>query len=70
MQIYNLHSQDTRKAKDFKVIVNEEYDKNGKLRKNRYVQFTLIGKHRQWPDFMAIKDFKRLNPTVTVKGLD
>lgn len=69
MKIFNLHSNNTREAEDFKVISNEEYDKYGKKVVNKYVQYTIIGKNRTWPDFMPVKEFKKLNPKVEVKGL-
>ena len=69
-KIFNLHSNGTRDATDFQVISTEEYDKHGKPKTNLYVQYTIIGKNRTWPDFMPVKDFKKLNPKVKVKGLD
>lgn len=70
VKIYNLHSNATRVASDFKVITNEEYDEEGLLKTKTYVEYTIIGNNRTWPDFMPVNDFKRLNPDVTVKGLD
>ena len=70
MTIYNLHSNAAREVEDLKVIAHDEYDKNGKMRTNRYVEYTVIGKNRTWKDFMTIRDFKRLNPKVVVKGLN
>jgi hypothetical protein len=59
-----------REVKDLQIVTHEEYDKNGKLKKNRYVQFTVIGKQHEWPDFMTIREFKKHNPTVIVDGLN
>ena len=70
MTINNLHSSGPKEVEDLKVVAHQEYNKNGKMRTNRYVEYTVIGQNRQWTDFMSIRDFKRLNPTVTVKGLD
>ena len=71
MQIYNLHTKDQRHVEDLKVVAYEEFDKNGKRRNNRYVQYTVIGNgDRTWIDFMTIKDFKRLNPNITIIGLN
>lgn len=71
MDIYNLHTSDKRHVEDLQVVAYEEFTKSGKKRTNRYVQYTVIGNgDRTWTDFMSIKDFKRLNPDVTVKGLD
>jgi len=69
-KIFNLHSNDTKEADDFKVISSEEYDKYGKKVVNKYVQYTVIGQNRTWPDFMSVKEFKKLNPKVEVKGLN
>ncbi len=49
-----------------KVAAHKEYDKKGKKRTNRYVEFTVLGKNRKWKDFMPIKDFKRLNPDIKI----
>ena len=69
-KIFNMHSNDTKEADDFKVISSEEYDKYGKKVVNKYVQYTVIGNNRTWPDFMPVKEFKKLNPKVEVKGLN
>jgi len=70
MKIFNLHSDSVKDAQDFQVITNDEYDSNGKLVTRKYVQFTIIGNNHTWPDFMSIKDFKKLNPKVKVKGVN
>lgn len=68
-KIYNLHSNDQKEAGDFKVKAHKEYNKHGKLQTNRYVEYTIHGKHRKWEEFMSIEDFKKYNPNVRVKGL-
>lgn len=68
-KIYNLHSNSEKTAEDFKLISNEEYDNDGQLVTNKYVQFTVIGNNRTWPDFMSVEEFKKLNPKIKVKGL-
>lgn len=68
-KIFNLHSNNIKEAKDFKVMSHEEYDKHGKTQTNTYVEYMIIGKNRKWEDFMTVKDFKKLNPRVAVKGL-
>lgn len=71
MKIFNLHTKDERDVADLKVVAYDEYDKKGKMRTNRYVQYTILGKgDRTWTDFMPVKEFKKLNPTITVSGLD
>lgn len=69
MHIYNAHSKDKREVKDLTVVAHEEFNKKGKLQTNRYVQYTVIGNSREWPDFMTIKEFKKYNPDVKVEGL-
>ena len=69
VKIFNLHSNGPREAKDFKVMAHEEYDQHGKLRTNRYVEYTIVGNNRSWTDFMSVRAFKKLNPTVPVEGL-
>ena len=66
MEIFNLHSNNKKKIKGLKVTSHKEYDKNGKERTNRYVEFTVVGNNRQWKDFMPVKDFKRLNPEISI----
>lgn len=66
MQIFNLHSDKKRKIKDLKKTSHKEYDEHGKKQTNHYIEFTIIGKNRKWVDFMSVKDFKRLNPTVDI----
>jgi len=66
MEIFNLHSNSKKKIKDLKVVSHKEYDKNGKKRNNKYVEFTIIGKNHQWMDFMLLKDFKKLNPKIII----
>ncbi|MFH1536185.1 MAG: hypothetical protein ABIC96_03920 [Patescibacteria group bacterium] len=70
VKIFNLHSNNIREAEGFKVISHEEYDRDGKLRTNQYVEYMIIGKNRKWEDFMTVKEFKKLNPKVKVKGLN
>lgn len=70
MKIYNLHSKDSKEVEDIKIVSHEEYDKKGKSVVNKYVQYTVIGKNRTWADFMPVKDFKKLNPKVKIKGLN
>lgn len=67
MKIFNLHSSDEKTVENLKVIDHEEYDKNGQLQVNTYVEYTVIGKNRKWTDFMPINDFKKLNPKVKIK---
>lgn len=69
-KIYNPHTKGPSEAQDFVVRTHQEFNKAGVKRNKRYVEYTVIGKNRQWTDFMTIRDFKRLNPTVTVKGLE
>lgn len=61
----NIKSQ---KVKNLKLTSHEEYDKSGKLKVNKYVEFMVVGKNRTWPDFMTIKDFKKLNPSLEIKN--
>ena len=68
MKIRNLHTKDTREVEDLKVIAYEEYDKFGKMKNNKYVQYTIVSA-RPWIDCMPVKDFKRLNPKIRVAGL-
>lgn len=67
MKIYNLHSKNKKEIKDLKKSSYKEYDEDGKLKTNHYVEFEVIGKNRTWKDFMPIEDFKRLNPSISVK---
>lgn len=69
MKIKTLHTNDERDVDDLKVVAYEEYDKYGKLKTNKYVEF-MIQSARPWKDFMPIRDFKRLNPKVKVAGLN
>jgi len=71
IRIYKYHSQKAKDiklqtVKDLRATSHEEYDKWGKLRKNHYVEFVVVGKNRQWQDFMTVKDFKKLNPGVSI----
>ena len=66
MKIFNLHSNKERKIKDLKKTSHKEYDKNGVEQTNHYVEFTIVGNNREWTDFMTVKDFKRLNPNITI----
>ncbi len=73
MKIFNLHTNDERNVEDVKVVAYDEYDKNGRIRTNRYVQYTVLGNpgsNRAWTDFMPVKNFKKLNPNITVEGLN
>lgn len=70
VKIYNLHSNSEKEAEDFQLISSEEYGNDGQLVVNKYVQFTIIGRNRTWPDFMSVEDFKKLNPEIKVKGLN
>ena len=67
MKIKGLHTNNLQEAKNLQKTSHEEYDKYGKLKSNHYVEFTVVGKNRTWKDFMPLKDFKRLNPKITIK---
>ena len=69
MKIQNLHTKDMREVEDLKVVTYEEFDKSGKARNNKYVQYTIVSA-RPWTDFMPVKQFKKLNPDVEVIGLN
>ena len=66
-KIFNLHSNDEKNVKDLKAVIHKEYNKNGKMQKNKYVEFTVIGNNSEWRNFMPFKDFKKLNPDVKIK---
>jgi len=63
MKIYNLHTRDERDVEDLKVVAYDEFDKHGKIKTNKYVEF-MIKSARSWKDFMPLKDFQRLNPKI------
>lgn len=69
MKIFNLHTKDLRDVEDVKVVAYDEYNKDGKLCSNKYVQYTITS-DRPWTDFMPVKQFKKLNPDVVVAGLN
>lgn len=69
MKIKTLHTNDEREVEDLKVVSYDEYDSQGNMTTNKYVEF-MIKSARSWKDFMPVKDFKRLNPTVKVAGLN
>ncbi len=67
MKIKSLHTEAPQEAKNIQKTSHKEYDKYGKLKNNHYVEFTVVGKNRSWKDFMPLKDFKRLNPEITIE---
>lgn len=67
MKILDLHSKKVRNVKNLKRNKHKEYDKNGKLKTRHYIEFTIIGKNREWRDYMYVDDFKKLNPKVSIK---
>jgi len=69
IKIYKYHTKGKKFIKaqnveDLKVTTHEEYNQFGKLQSNHYVEFTIIGNNRTWPDFMEFDDFKQLNPQI------
>lgn len=64
--IINPHSKKRQKAQDLKRASYEEYDLNGELQTNKYVEYTVIGKNRKWKNFMSLKEFKKLNPNINI----
>ena len=67
MKIKSLHTDTPQEAKNLQKTSHKEYDKHGKLTTNHYVEFTVVGKNRQWKNFMPLKDFQKLNPNVSIK---
>lgn len=61
--LINPHSK-KHKASDLKKTSHEEYDENGVLITNHYVEYTVIGKNRTWTDFMTLEEFGKLNPNI------
>ncbi len=54
------------KVKNIEAKVNKTFDEHGKLYDQKYVEFTVIGKHREYQDHMLLEDFRRHNPHVTM----
>jgi len=69
MKIFNLHSNKTRNIKNLKRTSHKEYDENGEMKKNQYVEFTVIGNNGEWKDFMSVADFKKLNPKINITNI-
>lgn len=63
--IVSPHSK-KHKAQDIRKTSHKEYDKNGQLKTNQYVEYTVIGKNRKWVDFMTLEEFKKLNPKINI----
>lgn len=70
VKIFNLHSNSAKEVTDLQLVSYEEYGKDGLMQDNKYVKYTVVGHNRTWPDFMPVKDFKKLNPDVQVEGLN
>ena len=71
IKIYKQHMRGKKFIKemnvsDLNITFYEEYDAMGKLQNNKYVQFTVVGNNRSWTDFMAIDDFRKLNPDIKI----
>jgi len=64
MKIVSPYSKAETKVENLKQTSHKEYDKNGKLKKNDYVEFVVIGKNRKWKNFMSLNEFKKLNPNI------
>ena len=64
-----IHSPLTKKeqqVENIKKTSHDEYDENGDLQTNQYVEYTVIGKNRKWTEFMSLSEFRKLNPEVKI----
>ncbi len=50
----------------FKVITHTFIDVNGNPRTQKFVEYTVVGRLRQWQDWCPLDVFRRLNPEVEV----
>lgn len=66
MKIKTQHSKTIKKVEDVKVTSYEEYDKYGKEKTSKYVEYTVLGNNRSWTGFMPLDKFKKLNPKVNI----
>jgi len=64
MKILSPYSKVKTEVENLEQTSHKEYDKDGKLKKNDYVEFTVIGKNRKWKNFMSLKEFRKLNPKI------
>ena len=64
--IKSPYSKKKEKARDLKKTSHKEYDENGELIINHYVEYTVIGENRQWTGFMSLSEFKKLNPDINI----
>lgn len=67
MEIQSRYATSVKKIKDLKRVSYKEYDKNGKLVNNQYVEFTVIGNNSSWRDFMPLGIFRKLNPHISLE---
>jgi len=49
---------------DITVKTNDTYDKDGDEWAQQYVEFTVIGKHTHYQDFILLPAFKKHNPHI------
>ena len=69
MKIKTPYSRSKKEVKNLEVVKYKEYDKYGKKIINRYVEFIVQGKNNQWKNTIPTKEFIKLNPKISVKGL-
>lgn len=56
-----------RRVKNLEVISHEVVDAvTGEMVPTRFVQVTVLGKNREWPNWYPLDVFKEMNPDIKV----
>lgn len=66
-EIYDSRKQCIIKVRDIQQKINRTYNENGNKYNQKYVEFTVIGKVREYQDFILLKEFKKYNPDIKIK---
>jgi hypothetical protein len=67
MRIFNPILNKEEDIEDLKVIFHDIPDKYGKMQSVKCVEFTVIGKHHKWRNWLLYDDFKKANKHIKVE---
>lgn len=68
VRIFDPMSDKTRLVKNIHKIDHTMPNKEGEMNCIPCVEFTVIGKNREWPLWCTLEMFKIANPNVAIEG--
>ncbi len=66
MLILNPIINKEQSIKNLKVVFYNLPDKKGEMQNVKCVEFTVIGNHSEWKDWLLYRDFKNSNEIINI----